>query len=211
VDTFHKAVERAAQNTELILGFDRQAARQVAFSFGNVLHGAGHDVQGLHQQADQQAEQGDDRHHGNHRGDNRRGAEFAECGESLFLVNRQADIPVGRTQPFDRGKGHNPGFAVDLDLAQVGSDRRGVLRVDIFQVFGHQTFVRVYQDFAIGIDQKGVTHAVEIQCVDTVGDGLQGHVGTDYAQGLPGFFHWRADGDDHLPGGGIDIRLGQAR
>ena len=68
----------------------------------------------------------------------------------------------------------------------------------------------MYQDFAIGIDQKGVTHAVEIQRVDAVGDGLQGHVGADHTQGLRALFYRGRDGNDHLSGGSIYIGFGQA-
>lgn len=71
MNALYKVVERTAQGAELVVGGYVEAAGQIAFTFGNVLHGAGHDVQGLQQQADQQAEQGDDRDDGNHRGNHR--------------------------------------------------------------------------------------------------------------------------------------------
>ena len=95
MNALDKTVECAAQGTELILGLHHQTARQVAFAFGNILHGAGHHVQRLHQQANQQAEQGDDRNHGDNRGNDCRSTELTERCESLLLVNRQADVPVG--------------------------------------------------------------------------------------------------------------------
>ena len=210
MNALDKAVERAAQGSELILGFHYQAARQVAFAFGDVLHGTGHHVQRLHQQANQQAEQGDDRNHGNNGGNDCRRTKLTERSESLFLVDRQADMPIDRAQPLDRGEADDPGFAIDLDLAERSGDCGSILRIDIPQVFGNQAFIRVHQDFTVGVDQEGVAHTVEIQRIDAVGNGLQGHVGADNAQGLPSLFHRGPDGNHHLSGGRVYIRFGQA-
>ncbi|MCY1444655.1 hypothetical protein D9M71_611380 [compost metagenome] len=95
VNAFDEAVERLAEAAEFVLGVNAQAAGQVAFTFGDVMHRPAHDVQRFHQHADQQAQQGDDDQHRNHRGDNRRGAQFAEHGEGEVLVEHQCHIPVG--------------------------------------------------------------------------------------------------------------------
>ena len=84
------------------------------------------------------------------------------------------------------------------------------MRVDILQVFHHQRVIGVHQNFAVPADQEGIAHAAEIKCVDAVGDRLECQVGADDAEGLPGFFHCRANGNDHLPGDRINVRLGQA-
>jgi hypothetical protein len=107
------------------VGVNGQAAGQVAFAFGDVMHGAAHVVQRLHQHADQHAEQGDDDHHGNHHGDERRGAELAEHGEGGVLVEHQRHVPVGRRHAVDVGETMNC-FAVDLDFFQA-LPIRGVL------------------------------------------------------------------------------------
>ncbi|MNP87318.1 hypothetical protein D3C76_1881370 [compost metagenome] len=53
MDALDEAVERLAEAAELVLGVDGQAPGQVAFALGDVLHGAAHDVQRFHQDADQ--------------------------------------------------------------------------------------------------------------------------------------------------------------
>ena len=75
VDTLDKAVERSAQRAEFVVAVDHQTFGQVAFTFGDVVHGAAHGQQRLHQHADQHAEQGDDDHHGDDHGD-----ESPRCG-----------------------------------------------------------------------------------------------------------------------------------
>ena len=210
MNALYKVVERTAQGAELVVGGYVEAAGQIAFTFGNVLHGAGHDVQGLQQQADQQAEQGDDRNHGDHRGNHCRCPECVQCGKGLFFVHGQTDRPVDVPQPFDRCKGHDPGFAVGLDLAERAADGRRVLRVNILQVLCDQGFVRVNQDLAVATDQKGIAQAIKVQGIDGVRDGLQAQVNTGHAQCLPGFFHGAANRDNHLTGDRINVRFGQA-
>lgn len=154
MNPFHKTVERGAEDAELVLVLDGQAFGQVAFTVGDVFHGAGHDVQRLDQDADQHAEQGDNDRHGNDGRDDRRGAELTEHGEGFALVHGEADVPVDRGQPFDWGKRHDAGFAVNLDFARLIADDWRVLRVDVLEGFHHQRFVRVNQDLAVGTDQE---------------------------------------------------------
>jgi len=71
VNTLHEAVERITQDAELIVVLDGQATRQVTFAVGDVLHGAGHHMQRLQQDANQHAQQGNDDHYSNDRGDHR--------------------------------------------------------------------------------------------------------------------------------------------
>ncbi|MNH14210.1 hypothetical protein D3C79_737980 [compost metagenome] len=73
MNTLDETVERLAKAAELVLRVDGHAPGQVTFAFGNVMHGATHQVQGLHQYADQQAEQGDDDQYRDHRRDDGRG------------------------------------------------------------------------------------------------------------------------------------------
>ena len=47
------------------------------------------------------------------------------------------------------------------------------MRVDVGQVLSDQGCVRVSQDFSVAVDQEGVAHAVEVQGIDRIADGLQ--------------------------------------
>ncbi|MCY1280826.1 hypothetical protein D9M70_296200 [compost metagenome] len=205
VDTLDETVEGAGQLAEFILGMDRQAAGQVAFALGDVLHGAAHGVQRLHQHADQHAQQDHDDHHGDHGGDDSRGAELVEHAVGLALVHRYADVPVHRRQALHRGEGEDAGGAVQLDFTEAGADGRGVLRVDVPQALHHHVLVRVHQDFAVGADQEGIAHAVEVQGVDDLCQGLQAQVTAGDAEGL----HRRGDGHGQLACRSVHIRLGE--
>ncbi|MNT24690.1 hypothetical protein D3C72_1601770 [compost metagenome] len=55
MNALYETVERSAENAEFVVVLDGQALGQVAFTVGDVLHGAGHDVQRLDQDADQHA------------------------------------------------------------------------------------------------------------------------------------------------------------
>ncbi|VVN06048.1 hypothetical protein PS681_03570 [Pseudomonas fluorescens] len=211
MNTLDEPVERGTEDAEFIVIDDGQAFGQVAFAVGNVFHGAGHHVQRLDQQADQHAKQGDDDGHGNHGRDHCGGAEFAEHGERLIFVHRQADVPVHRRQAFDRREGHDAGLAVDGDFAEVAADARGVLRIGFFQGFHHQRLVRVDEDLAVGADQEHITHAVEIPSGEGVDQRLQTQVTANHTDALTGLFRGGGDGDDQLAGGGVDVRFGQGR
>ncbi|MNL27104.1 hypothetical protein D3C87_1486720 [compost metagenome] len=69
----------------------------------------------------------------------------------------------------------------------------------------------MHQDLAVGTDQEGVAHAVEVAGAEGVDQGLQAEVAADHADVLPGFFRGGGDGDDGLASGRIDIRFGQGR
>ncbi|MCY1412992.1 hypothetical protein D3C87_1644810 [compost metagenome] len=85
------------------------------------------------------------------------------------------------------------------------------MRIDICERFHHQRFVRVDQNLAVGADKKGITHTVEIQGIDTVGNGLQAQITASDALGLPGLADCVDDGDHQVAGRGIDIRFGDGR
>ena len=65
MNAFYKPIERIPQRAEFVIGLNAQAAGQITFALGYVLHGAGHYMQRLHQQAYQHTKQGNDRNHGN--------------------------------------------------------------------------------------------------------------------------------------------------
>ncbi|MOA25564.1 hypothetical protein D3C78_1462980 [compost metagenome] len=88
VDTLDEAVEGIGQRAEFVLAVHGQAAGQVAFALGDILHGAAHGGQRLHQHAHQHAQQQDDGDDGHQRGDGRRSSEFAERGIGGVLVQR---------------------------------------------------------------------------------------------------------------------------
>ncbi|MDT4826871.1 hypothetical protein FQZ97_601940 [compost metagenome] len=205
VDTLDEVVEGAGQFAELVLGMDRQATGEVALALGDVLHGAAHDVQRLHQHADQHAQEDHDDHHRDHRGDDGRGAELAEHPVGLALVHRQADVPVHRGQALDLGEGEDAGGAVHFHFAEGAADGRRVLREHFPQVLHHQVLVRMHQDLAIGADQERMTHAVEVQGIDDAHQGLQAQVAAGHAPGL----HRRGDGHDQLAGGRVHVGLGE--
>ena len=163
MNALNEMVKSGSQRAEFILRFNIQTARQVALTLGNILHGAGHNVQWLHQQADKKAEQCNDRYHSNQRGNDCGSAEITQCSEGFIFVDRQADVPIGIAQPFDWRKGHNSGFAIEFDFADICADCRCFLGVNIFQVFCRQFFVWVYQYLAISVDKEGIAHAIEIQ------------------------------------------------
>ncbi|MNZ95017.1 hypothetical protein D3C78_1141430 [compost metagenome] len=204
MDAFDKTVEGVAELAEFVLVLDAQAAGQVAFTVGNVLHGAGHDVQRLDQDTDQHAQQGDDDGDRDHRGHDRRGAEIVEHGVGFVLVHRQADVPVDRWQAFDGGEGDNARIAIDLDLGEVAADARGIVWEGLAEGLHYQGFVRVHQDLAVGADQEGIAHAVEVQRVDDLDQGVEGEIAANHtgAAGRGG------NGDDQFAGGGVDIGLG---
>ncbi|MNQ70215.1 hypothetical protein D3C85_848470 [compost metagenome] len=209
MDAFDKAVEGVAELAEFVLVLDAQAAGQVAFTVGNVLHGAGHDVQRLDQDTDQHAQQGNDDGDRDHRGHDRRGAEIVEHGVGFVLVHRQADVPVDRWQAFDGGEGDNARIAIDLDFGEVAADARGVMWEGLGEGLHHQGFVRVHQDLAVGADQEGIAHAVEVQGLEVVDQGLQAQVAPHDTHAFTGFFRGRGDGNNGLAGCRIDIGFGQ--
>ena len=198
-------VEGAGHLAELVLRMNLQALGQVTFTLGDVLHGYTHDAQGAHQHLNQQAEQEDDADHCDHHGDDGRGAEGAEHGVGLGLVDAQADMPGHAWQAFDRGEGQQAGHAVQFDFAELLGDARGVFGEHVAQAFHHQVLVRVHQNLAVGADQEGVAHAVEVQGIDDLHQGLQAQVTADHARRLGR----GGNGDDQLLGGGIDIGFGQ--
>ncbi|MNQ77704.1 hypothetical protein D3C85_925880 [compost metagenome] len=63
----------------------------------------------------------------------------------------------------------------------------------------------MHQDLAVGADQEGVAHAVEVQGVDDAHQGFQAQVAAGNAEGLDR----RGDGHDQLAGGRIHVRLGE--
>ncbi|MNO98368.1 hypothetical protein D3C76_901130 [compost metagenome] len=189
VDAFDKAVERVAQNAEFIMGVNAQALGQVAFAFGDVLHGSAHGVQWLQQEADQHAQQGDDEHHRNDHRNDRRDAEFAEHRIGLVPVHGQADVPVDRRQAFYWAEGQDAAFAVHFDFAEVVAQAWGILREQIGQRLHDQVLVWMDQDLAIAADQEREAHAAEIKRIDNVGQGVEAHVSTDHAGGLATLVH----------------------
>ncbi|MNY00386.1 hypothetical protein D3C86_1328780 [compost metagenome] len=211
MDALDETVECRAENAEFVVVHNAQAFGQVAFTVGNVGHGAGHDVQRLDQNTDQHAQQCDDDHHRNDRRNHRRGAEFAEHREGFFLIDGQTDVPVDRWQALDRREGDDAGLAVDIDFTEAAADTRSVFWKRLAQGLHHQGFVRVNQDLAIGADQEGITHAVEIAGAESVDQGLQAQVAADHADALPGLFRGHGHGNDRLTGRRIDIGFGQGR
>ncbi|MNF85766.1 hypothetical protein D3C84_681760 [compost metagenome] len=211
MNALHETVERGAQEAEFIVVLDSEAFGQVALTVSNVGHGAGHDVQRLYQDADQHAQQGnDDRNCDDGRND-RRGAEIAELREGFVLIHRQTDVPVDGRQAFDRGESDDAGFAIDFHFTEIAADARCIFRVRLSQGFHHQRFVRVHQDLAIGADQERITHAIEVQRIQAVGDYLQAQVTTDHTDVLAVLEHTVDDGDDQLARGQIDVGFGQRR
>ncbi|PTC33291.1 hypothetical protein CLJ1_6253 [Pseudomonas paraeruginosa] len=211
MDALDELIEGLAEHAELVVAGHVQALGQVALALGDVLHGAAHQVQRLHQQADQQAEQeqdGDDR---DQRGGDSRDAELAEHGVGLVLVHRDADVPVQAGQALDRGEGEDTGMPVQFGLAETGGDLRRVLRVDLAQGLHHLLFVRMDEDLAVAADQEGIAHAAEVQRIDDLYQGLQAEIAADHAEGVAGGLHRRCRGDDQFLGGGVDVGFGQGQ
>ncbi|CRX27550.1 hypothetical protein PAERUG_P54_1_London_24_VIM_2_04_13_04670 [Pseudomonas aeruginosa] len=211
MDTLDELVEGIAEHAEFIAAGHGEALGQVALALGDVLHGTAHQVQRLHQQADQQAEQDQDGDDGDQRGGDGRDAELAEHGVGLVLVDGQRQVPGHRRQALDRGKGEDAGMPVQFGLAETGGDLRRVLRVDLAQGLHHLLFVRVHQDLAVAADQEGVAHAAEVQRIDDLHQGLQAEVAAYHAEGVASGLHRCRRGDDQFLGGGVDVGFGQGQ
>ncbi len=67
------------------------------------------------------------------------------------------------------------------------------------------------QNFAVGADQKGITHAVEVQRVNTVGNGFQTQITTHYSKVLTGLLHGINNGNHQLASCQINIGFSQCR
>ncbi|MNO72501.1 hypothetical protein D3C76_634510 [compost metagenome] len=208
VDAFDETVERQPQCAEFVMAMDGQAFGQVAFAFGDVVHGAAHGQQRLHQEADQHAQQRDDDHHCNHHGNDRRGAEFAQHRERGVLVQHQCHVPVCRRHPVDMGEGDELAFAVDLDFFHARADFRRTVGVSIAQVLEHPFAVRVNQDLAVGAHDEGMAVAAEVQRVDDRTDARQVDVGAGNANHLALALNRGCHRDHQLAGRGGDVRFG---
>jgi hypothetical protein len=57
----------------------------------------------------------------------------------------------------------------------------GCCRVDVLEVLHHLVFVRADDHLAVGVDQEGVTDAAEVDRVDDLDQGVEGHVTADHA------------------------------
>ncbi|MCY1404763.1 hypothetical protein D9M71_199820 [compost metagenome] len=208
MDALDKTVERLAEAAELVLAMDAQAPGQVAFAFGDVMHGPAHYVQRLHQHANQHAEQGNDDQHRNHRGHHRRGAQFAERGEGKVLVEHQCHVPVSRGHAVDLGEGDELLVAVQFGFFQAAAHLRSVLRVGVAEVFQHQLGLRVHEDLAGAVDDEGLAVAVEVQCVDDRTDAVQVGVGAIDADQPALVLYRGGEGDDQFVGRNGNVRLG---
>ncbi|MNG09057.1 hypothetical protein D3C84_924550 [compost metagenome] len=71
MNPFDKAIERRTEDAEFVSRVDAQALGQITLTFSDVLHRPGHQLQWLHQEANQQAEQRNNNQHGGYRGDQR--------------------------------------------------------------------------------------------------------------------------------------------
>lgn len=67
------------------------------------------------------------------------------------------------------------------------------------------------QDLAVGADQKGIAHAIEVQRIQAVGDHLKTQVTTDHTDILTVLEHAVDDGNDQLARRQIDVGFGQCR
>ncbi|MNJ50771.1 hypothetical protein D3C77_460580 [compost metagenome] len=208
MDAFDKAVERLTKAAEFVLAMDAQAASEIAFAFGDVMHRPTHNVQRLHQYADQQAEQGDDDQYRNHRGNNRRGTQLAEHGEGEVLVELQGDIPVGRRHTVDLGEGDELRAAITLGLLEPTSDLRRALRVGLIEVFEYQFGIGVHQNLAGAVNDERLAMAIEVQRVDDRTDAIQVSVGTADADHPALMLHWCGQGDHQLVCRGRNVGLG---
>ncbi|MCY1409847.1 hypothetical protein D9M71_252040 [compost metagenome] len=208
VNTLDEAVEGIGQRAEFVVAVHGQAAGQVAFALGDVLHGAAHGGQRLHQHAHQHAQQEDDGDDGDQRGDGCRRAELAKRGIGGVLVQRQGDVPGDAGQTLHRAQRDQLGLAVRLDLLQAGRHLRRALWINLVEALEHQIGIRVQEDLAGIADQEGIAVAVELQRVDDRGDGLQAHVAGGDAQQFAIAQHRYGHGEDLLLGAGVDERLG---
>ncbi len=103
VDTLDEAVEGNGQDPEFIVAGDLQALGQVAFALGDVLHGAAHVGERLHQYADQHAEEEDDGDHCDQRGDDRRGTRsLVSMAQALSLSTEMPMYQSRPDRPLDR-------------------------------------------------------------------------------------------------------------
>ncbi|MNM57149.1 hypothetical protein D3C81_683420 [compost metagenome] len=197
MDALDEAVERGGQFAELVLVLHAQAAGKVTFALGDVAHGAAHGGQRAHQHRDQQAEQAGDGSHGDQHGDDRRGAELAERGVGLVLVDRQADVPLCRRQAGHRGEGDDAVLAIEGDILHAGGDLQVAAGVDVLEVLHHLVFVGADDHLAIAVGQEGVADAAEIDRVDDLDQGVEGDVTADHTDQLAIAlaFHRRGDGD----------------
>ncbi|MNE02118.1 hypothetical protein D3C80_945830 [compost metagenome] len=190
-------VEGTGQFTELVLVLDDQAAGQVAFALGDVLHGTAHGGQRTHQHWNQQAQQAGDGSHGDQHGDDGRGAELAQTCVGFVTVDRQADVPVSRRQTADRGEGNDPVLFVQGHLVGARGDMQVAARVDVLEVLHHLVFVRADDHLAVTVDQEGVADTAEVHGIDDVDQGCQAQVAADHAEQLAvGLaLHRHANGD----------------
>ncbi|RCN01203.1 hypothetical protein C3O69_05776 [Pseudomonas aeruginosa] len=209
VDTLDEAVEVNGQGPELIVAGDLQALGQVAFALGDVLHGAAHVGERLHQYADQHAEEEDDGDHRDQRGDDRRGTQLGEHGIGLVLVHRDADVPVQAGQALDRRETEDPGVAVQLGLAEAAADLRRVAWVDVAEALHDLVLVRMDEDLAVAADQEGVAHAAEVQRVDDLHHRLQAEVAADHAERLAVLARRAGDGQYQLVDGRLHVGFGE--
>ncbi|MNO71200.1 hypothetical protein D3C76_621100 [compost metagenome] len=197
VDALDETVERGGQFAELVLVLYHEAAGQVAFAFGDVAHGAAHGGQWAHQHRNQQAQQAGDGGHGDEHGDDRRGAELAEGGVGLVLVDRQADVPLGRRQAGDRGEGEDALFAVEGHVLHAGFDLQVAARVDVLEVLHHVSLVRADDHLAIAVDQERMADTAEVHGVEDFDQGVEAQVATDHAQQFTAALALDRDGDGH--------------
>ncbi|CAM3282113.1 hypothetical protein PSAE105876_31000 [Pseudomonas aeruginosa] len=208
VDTLDEAVEGIGQRTEFIVAGDFQALGQVAFTLGDVLHGAAHVGERLHQYADQHAEEKHDADHRDQRGDDRRSAEFAEHRIGGVAVEDQGDVPGHAGQSLHRGEGNELAAAVEFHLVDPGVDVRCALGIGFGEGLQDQPGVGVEEDLAGVADQEGVAGTIELQGIEDRGQGLQLHVAGGDAQQLTGVPHRQRHGEDLLAGAGIDEGFG---
>ncbi|CAB5713648.1 Uncharacterised protein [Pseudomonas putida] len=186
VDALDEAVERRGQLAELVLVLHRQAAGQVAFAFGDVLHGAAHGGQRTHEHRDEQAQQAGDGSHGDEHGDDRRGTELAQCGVGFVFVDGQTDVPLRRRQAFDRSEGDDSILAVEGDVLHAWLDLQGGIGVDVLEVLHQLVLVGADDDLAVAIGEEGVADAAEVHGVDDVHQGVEAQVTADHTQQLAG-------------------------
>ncbi|MNZ75202.1 hypothetical protein D3C78_936750 [compost metagenome] len=182
VNTLNELVESAGQFAEFVLVLHRQAASQVAFALGDVLHGAAHGGQRTHQHRNQQAEQAGDGRHGDEHGDDGRSTELAERGVGLVLVDRQTDVPVGRWQTADLGEGDDALLTAEGRVMNARGHLQVAAWIDVLEVFHHLVFVRADDHLAIAVDQEGMTDTAKVHGVDDVDQGRQAQVATDHAE-----------------------------
>ncbi|MNJ28057.1 hypothetical protein D3C77_225820 [compost metagenome] len=210
VNPLDELVEGTGQFTEFVLVLYYQAAGQVAFALGDVLHGTAHGGQRTHQHRDQQAEYAGNGGHGNEHGDDGRGTELADAGIGLVFVDGQADVPVCRWQAADRGKRDDPLFAAQGDVVNPRGYLQAAARVDVLEVFHHVVFVRADDHLAIAVDQEGMADTAEVHGIDDVDQGAQAQVATDHADQLTVGLALDRHGDGHYqPADGRHVGRGQ--